>query len=352
MNKFLIRMLITISTLFCGVPHAQSLTSTFADEQVESYASLPSTISPQAQALLRNIPDPNTRSPSPKPNEKEQWKAMQKEIEASTVEQQKPLLVALKSELTEMTIGGVRVLEIKPHGWKDNGKVIVYTHGGAYVLYSAMSSYATAGLTAQTTGYRILSINYTLAPHAKWQQISDEIIAVFKALLKQGYKMKDIAFLGDSAGGGLAATSTLRLRDEGLGMPAAVILYSPMADLTTPGDSYTTLKDAEPLYRLDLHLRDSLDAYADPVDQKNPYVSTVYGDFSKGYPPTLIQAGTKELLLSSFIRLYQAIEVGGQTVKLDIYEGMPYVFQAVPGVPESELALSKVKTFLKHHLGK
>ena len=202
-------------------------------------------------------------------------------MERRSNERQKPLLAALKSELTEMTIGGVPVLEIKPHGWKDNGNVLIYTHGGAYVLQSALSSYATTGLAAQATGYRVLSIDYTLAPHAKWQQISDEIISVFKTLIEQGYKMENMAFMGDSAGGGLAATSTLRLRDMGLGMPAAVILYSPMADLTTPGDSYTTLKDAEPLYRLDLHIRNSLDADADPVDQKNPYVSAVYGDFSK-----------------------------------------------------------------------
>ena len=86
-----------------------------------------------------------------------------------------------------------------------------------------------------------------------WREISDEIIAVFKALLENGNKMEDMAFFGDSADGGLASTSTLRLRDEGLGMPAAVVLYSPMADLTTPGDSYTTLADAEPMYLLDLH---------------------------------------------------------------------------------------------------
>lgn len=208
------------------------------------------------------------------------------------------------------------------------------------------------GITAINHSYRVLSIDYTLAPAAKWQQISDEIIAVLKALLKQGYKMEDMAILGDSAGGGLAATSTLRLRDEGLGMPAAVVLYSPMADLTTPGDTYTTLKDAKPLYLLDLHIKNSLDAYADPADQKNPYVSAVYGDFSKGYPPTLIQGGTKEIVLSSFIRLYQAIDTAGQDVKLDLYEGMPHVFQSIPEMSESTSALSKVDKFLEEHLGK
>jgi monoterpene epsilon-lactone hydrolase len=216
----------------------------------ESYAYLPSTISAEAKTLLRSIPDPNIRPASPKPDEIGKWKALQEATELATIERQKPLRAALGSELNELSIGGVPVLEIKPRDWRDNGKVIVYTHGGAYVLYSALSSFATAGLTADATGYRVLSIDYTLAPHANWREISDEIVAVVKGLLKQGYQMQDIALLGDSAGGGLAATTTLRLRNEGVGMPAAVVLYSPMADLTTPGDSYTTLKDAEPLYRL------------------------------------------------------------------------------------------------------
>ena len=121
--------------------------------------------------------------------------------------------------------------------------------------------------------------------------------------------------------------------------------------MTCPGDTFTTLEDAEPFLVYELHIENSADAYADPADQKNPYVSPVYGDFSKGYPPTLIQGGTKEILLSGFIRLYQAIDVAGQPVKLDLYEGMPHVFQAIPGLPESAITLGKVDAFLKEHLG-
>ena len=248
-------------------------------------------------------------------------------------------------------MAGVPVLEVRPRGWKDNGKLLIYTHGGGYTLYSARSTLGTAALTAAATGYRVLSIDYTLAPQAKWEHISDQIMAVFKALLDEGHRMEDMGFFGDSAGGGLASTTTLRLRDEGLGMPAAVVLYSPMADLTTPGDTYTTLADAEPMYLLDMHIRDALDAYADPADQKNPYVSSVYGDYSKGYPPTLIQAGLKELILSGPVRLYQVMDISGVDVKLDIYEGMPHVFQAIPGLPEGEVALGKVKAFFDKHLG-
>lgn len=76
----------------------------------------------------------------------------------------------------------------------------------------------------------------------------------------------------------------------------------------------------------------------------------MYGDYSKGYPPTLIQVRTKELILSSPVRLYQAMDMAGVDVKIDIYEGMIHVFQSVPGLPEADIALGKVKNSLKLHL--
>jgi epsilon-lactone hydrolase len=92
-------------------------------------------------------------------------------------------------------------------------------------------------------------------------------------------------------------------------------------------------------------------AYADPKDQKHPYASPVYGDFSKGFPPTLIQGGTKEILLSGFIRLYQALDTAGRAVKLDIYEGMPHNFASrIPEAPESKLARKKIENFVHFYL--
>jgi acetyl esterase/lipase len=253
----------------------------------------------------------------------------------------------------EMELGGVPVVDIKPKSWKDNGKVMVYTHGGAYTLFSAYSTLSSAALMAETTGLRVISIDYTLAPHARWQQITDQVVSVFKALREQGYAMKDMAIYGDSAGGSLAAGSVLKMRDKGMGMPAAVVLWSPWSDITDTGDSYVTLKHADPAYFYDKHLKTSADAYADPKDQKHPYVSPVYGDYTKGFPPTLIQGGSKEIFLSNFIRHYQALDTAGRIVKLDIYEGMIHVFQAaLAGTPESKTALGKVDAFLKQYLGK
>jgi acetyl esterase/lipase len=112
------------------------------------------------------------------------------------------------------------------------------------------------------------------------------------------------------------------------------------------GDTYRTLADAEPMLTVP-----SLDAlalpYADVADQKHPYVSPVYGDFSRGYPPTLIQGGTRESFLSNCVRLYQTIKAAGGNATLDLCEGMIHGFQSIlPTSPESKSALRTVRAFI------
>lgn len=320
-----------------------------SDKDISLYNYASSTISPEAKEIINAFTPAKSKPDVPLPKDKEQWKIVQEQFEIATKDQNEAFIRQQGLHVTELNLGGIPILDIKPDNWKDNGKVLVYTHGGAYVLFSAFSTINVSGQTAQATGCRVIAIDYTLAPHAKWSEISDEIIIVFKELLKEGYTMADIGLFGDSAGGGLASTTALRLRDDGIGLPAGVVLYSPMGDLSCPGESFQTLKAAEGFYDYEKHIKPSFSAYADATDYKNPYVSSIYGDFNKGYPPTLIQGGTKELLLSSFVRLYQVMDVAGVEVKLDIYEGMPHVFQRY-SIPETEIALNKVNDFFKQHL--
>jgi acetyl esterase/lipase len=226
----------------------------------------------------------------------------------------------------------------------------VYIHGGAHTFHSAHSTLPISALVADATARRVISIDYTVAPQAKWQQASDQVLAVLQALEPE-VKIGDIALFGDSAGGALAAGSALKMRDKGMAMPAAIVLWAPWADITDRGDSATTLKHADPSYLYDKHLKPAADAYAAPRDQKNPYVSPVYGDFSKGFPPTLIQGGTREIFLSHFVRLYRAIDSAGGVAVLDLYEGMTHVFQpAIPDAPEGKACVAKMDKFLKLHL--
>lgn len=314
---------------------------------------VPETVSKGWRAVIEAYPDPTQAPPLPAPDVLEGWKKVQDALHGERSEASEQAAEAFEVTIEPGTLGRVPVLDIKPKGWTDNGKILVYTHGGAYVALTARTTLGSSALAAARTGLRVISVDYTLAPHSKWQQTTDEVVAVFKALMDQGFAMKDIAIYGDSAGGGLAAGSVLKIRDLGMGMPAAVVLWSPWADITETGDSYVTLRDAEPAYTYKNTLGPSAAAYADPADQKHPYVSPVYGDFTKGFPPSLIQGGTKEIFLSNFVRLYQALDTAGQTVTLDLYEGMPHVFQPrLPDSPEARIALAKMDAFLKQYLGK
>ena len=319
--------------------------------QQQPYVHIPETISQQAQAFLRTLQDPALIPAFPEADNLAGWEKVRAFAEADGKAKSAPLLQRYEHTVTEGKVGGVPVLDVRPKNWKDNGKVAVYTHGGAHVMYSAASTLGRAVIFAHETGLRVVSVDYTVAPLAKYNQMSDEVITAVRALLKDGQRLEDTAIYGDSSGGGLAAAVVLKMRDQGLGMPAAAVLVSPWLDVTPSGDTETTLHDADPNQLYEKHGKQAAAAFAAPSDQKDPYASPVYGDYSKGFPPTLIQGGLKETLLSGFVRLYQALDVAGVPVKLDLYEGMIHNFQdRIPDAPEAILARQKIRAFLSQYL--
>ena len=330
--------------------------ATYAREQAaapseEPAYDVPTTISPEWQEALKTWTGP-TDETFPAPDDVEGWRALQRQGERFIGRMTDSLLARYQPTVTPRELSGVPVQDIRPRNWQDNGRVLVYTHGGAYTFNSALSTLSSSVPVADATGLRVISVDYTLAPHSRWDQTTNEVVAVVQALIDAGYRWNDVALYGDSAGGGLAAGAVLKMRDRGLGMPAALFLWSPWADVTETGDTYATLADADPLLVYPRQLERSAAAYADPADQKHPYVSPVYGDFSRGFPPTLIQVGTKEIFLSNAVRLYRALDLAGVPVVLDVYEGMPHVFQGImPESPESRTAFEKSKRFLDQYMG-
>ena len=314
------------------------------------WASVPETISPEWGAFFSKKGQ-GRETPMPAPDDLEDWKAVQAANDEAKEGAADEKAAAFGVTYEETEIAGIPVVEVTPSELASTDKIAVYTHGGAYVLNSAKAVIESAMFFAAETGLRVIAVDYTLAPHSKWRETTDEVISVFKALAKQGFTPDDIVLYGDSAGGGLAAGTTLKMRDLGMEMPAALVLWSPWADISETGDTYITLRDAEPYYTYEHVLGPSALAYADAEDHKTPYVSPVYGDFKQGFPPTLIQGGTKEIFLSNFVRLYQALDQAGQTVKLDIYEGMPHVFvPTLPETVESQAAIAKVRDWVSEHL--
>jgi len=201
---------------------------------------VPPTIPKPAQKALAQFSRAAAVAPLPEPDDLEAWKKVQARIEKKRAEANLNVVKQYQPRIQERKVGGVPVLDIKPKGWKNSSKLLVYTHGGAYALYSAKSRLMSAVPMANDTGLRVVSVDYTLAPHAKWNEVTDQVVAVIRGLLEEGHTLSNMAVYGESAGGGLAAGAVLKMRDKGLGMPAAVVLWSPWSDITETGDSYTT----------------------------------------------------------------------------------------------------------------
>jgi acetyl esterase/lipase len=253
------------------------------------------------------------------------------------------------------TIAGIPVLRIMPKNAAADGRVLVYVHGGGWVGGSVKSTFVSPANFAVATGLPVISIDYTLAPEMDFRGITGQVAAVYRALLTQGHKSRQIGMFGDSAGGNIVPGTTLRLRDEGVALPGALVLLSPCVDLGDDGDTRTTLASVDPVLDQQDMLHKVMLAYRGPneSDWKNPWASPVYGDYTKPFPATLIQGGTREYLLSDFIREYQAIRMGGGEAVLDLYEGMPHVFQSyLATTPEGKQAYKVAADFLLKHLAK
>lgn len=313
--------------------------------------SIASTVSPEAVSDLALIYAAYRQQPSPvKPVSLADWDREYARIEAIAEPNARRVAASLGVQVKADQINGVPVLRVCSSDAQPRSRKLLYLHGGRYVLLSARSSLIVPALLATRSGCEVISIDYTVAPRGNWQTIPDQILTVWRAVIANEINPASCGVVGDSAGGGLAAGSVLKMRDQGLPMPGAICLVSPWSDLTAAGDTYETLAGSDPSLNL-TSLSWSADAYAAPANQRHPYVSPVYGDYTKGFPPTLIQGGTREMFLSNFVRQYQAIRGGGNHAVLDLYEGMPHVFQSlVPGSPETQISVDRAVQFLAAHL--
>lgn len=305
---------------------------------------IPSSVSQQAAKFLRAMPKKGSALPSP--DELKTWQSLQEILDAFAKPRQQQILNRLKPTLMQIELGGVPCYEVFPHDYKPSDNLLIHIHGGGYCLYNVDVMLDAAALVADKTGYKVLSIGYSLAPFAKHPQIINEVLCVYAELEKQGVDFSNIGVFGDSAGAALACASILKRREQGLALPSALVLWSPWSDISNTGDTYQTLEDADPCFEYEKHLLPCALAYTEEENFTHPYVSPVYGDYTQAFPPTLIQGGTKEFFLSNFVRLYRAMDDAGKEVVLDLYEGMMHVFQQqCPDVPEAQRALQKTGDF-------
>ncbi len=274
----------------------------------------------------------------------------------SDVSEQRRLLRELASAqplpadvtVTAGALGGVPTAEITVDGIEPR-HVVLYFHGGVYVIGDAFQAAGLASQVGRRTGAKVISVDYRLAPEHPYPAAVDDALAVYEALLRGGTAPSDIAFAGESAGGGLAVVTLVNARDHGLPLPAAAFIMSPYADLTLAGATMDTKREADPLFTPQA-LRARVADYTSGQDAALGLISPIFADLS-GLPPLIIQAGTHEVLLDDAIRLARQAATADVEVILDITPGVPHVFQAYSAIlDEAAAALDRAGQLLSARL--
>jgi monoterpene epsilon-lactone hydrolase len=250
--------------------------------------------------------------------------------------------------VTAAVLGGVPAAEITVGGVEPR-HVVLYFHGGVYVMGDAFLAADLASQVGRRAAARVFSVDYRLAPEHPYPAAVDDALAAYKALLDNGTAPSDIAFAGESAGGGLAIATLVSARDHGLPLPAAAYVMSPYADLTLAGPTMDTKAAADPLLSRE-NLQARVTDYTAGQDAALGLISPVFAGLS-GLPPLIIQAGTHEVLLDDAIRLARQAATADVQVTLDITPGVPHVFQAYyPILDEAAAALDRAGQLLSAHL--
>jgi len=245
-------------------------------------------------------------------------------------------------------LGGVAGIEVTVEG-NAAENVILYFHGGVYVIGSAAASVPLVGDLVRRTGTRAITLEYRLGPEHPYPAAVDDARAAYEGLLAQGIAPAQIALAGESAGGGLAVALLLSLREAGVALPSCAYLMSPYADLTLSGETLAGKSELDPLLSPE-GLRARVPDYVGGADAADPYISPIFGDL-RGLPPLLIQVGSHEVLLSDALRLAERAAISDVPVTLDVTPGVPHVFQAYAGLlDEAGAALDRASTFLTTQL--
>ncbi|MGI5339481.1 alpha/beta hydrolase [Streptomyces sp. CA-181903] len=250
---------------------------------------------------------------------------------------------------TESVLGERPAVLVEPEGAARPG-TILYFHGGSFSLGSPRTAMGlTAGLVTRT-GFRALSLDYRLAPEHPFPAAIEDCLDAYRALLDDGAAPESVAFAGDSAGGGLAVTTTLAVRKAGLPVPGAIVAFSPGLDHTRTGASMDTKAGVDPFFTREgmAHTGDWYLGGQDPHQEL--LAPAVLADLT-GFPPLLLQVGTNELLLDDSVRLAERARDAEVDVILDVTAGVPHVFQSFVGqLDEAGHALDRAALFLTQHL--
>jgi acetyl esterase/lipase len=231
----------------------------------------------------------------------------------------------------------------------DEGPVtLFYLHGGGYLAGNPATHRQFVATLAWELGATAVVPDYRLAPAHRFPAAVDDAVAAYRELVAGGLDPATVVIGGDSAGGGLAMATLLRLRDEGDPLPAGALLFSPYVDLEHSGASIETNQATD---YLPLGVVRPNFEYLGGHDPRDPYASPLFGDL-RGLPPLLIFGGEREMILDDAVRLAARAEAAGVATTLHLGRDMPHVWPAVlPTEPETVRALAACRLFVGHATG-
>lgn len=304
---------------------------------------IPTTISEKAQEWLA-FQNPEIRFP-PR-DDTDAWLALVEQSDQFIIGQFLGRELPVTTE--EQRIGDVPVHVARPRGVDDDpeGPLYINFHGGALIFGGGETCRFMSGMAALTSGLTTWGVDYRMPPLHPYPAALDDAVAVYRAALEVRGASR-VLVGGGSAGGNIAAALVLRARDEGLPMPAALVLNTPEVDLTESGDTFETNRGADNVLR---SLREVNLLYAGDNDLTDPYLSPIFGDVT-GFPPTFLTSGTRDLFLSNTVRMHRKLRAAGVEAELHVGEAMPHGGFG-GSTPEDQELAAEQRLFLNKHTPK
>jgi monoterpene epsilon-lactone hydrolase len=315
--------------------------------EVARFIPVPTSVSEQAQQFL-GIDMFGGAEDRVVPRDVAGWRALIKETDELLVAVMGAQVEHLRSSVASRSVEGVPVFVVTPDGVDESNDaqpIFLDIHGGSLLMGGGKACEVMARRMAGQVQVQTWSVDYRMPPDHPYPAALDDVLAVYRGLLHVRSPER-IVVGGGSAGGNLAAALMLRARDEGLPLPAALVLLTPEVDLTESGDSFHTNLGIDNV--LTESLADSIALYAGDHDLRHPYLSPLFGDLSSPFPPTLLQAGTRDLFLSNTVRMHRKLRAGGVDAQLHVFEAMPH--GGFFGAPEDDELTEEIRRFLATHV--
>lgn len=338
----------TLAALACGPAFAEDL----APRDVPAKTvPVPGTISPQMQAIVAQPLRTNWDKP---PTTPDGWRQLADGIATSVAPQIPAMAERLHVKVEPSILDGVRVYTITPAEIppQNQNRLAVHVHGGCYVLNPREAALPEAMFMAGLNHLKVIAVDYRMPPEAYFPAALDDSMTVYKAALKM-VPPANVAVFGSSAGGALTLEMMLRAKQAGLPMPGAIAPGTPMADVTLQGDTFQTNAMVDNVLVSPTGFCDAATRfYANGHDLADPMLSPVYGDV-RGFPPTILTSGTRDLLLSNTVRMHRALRRAGVEAALQVFEAQSHAqFYRDDRIPEVKEAFDEIGLFFDKHLGK